>query len=74
MQLNVGNEPTFRCAYMTSINLHFGKVYKHTEVIFGPVQTDGRKAMHMSPPCQVHRWAQKCNLTLAGSPPCDLHM
>ncbi len=24
-------------------------------------RTDRQKAMHMSPPCNMHRWAQKCN-------------
>ena len=34
-------------------------------VIFGPVQTtDRQKAMHMSPPCNVHRWAQKSTVSL----------
>ncbi len=37
-------------------------------VIFGPVQTTTtyyrQKVMHMSPPCQVHRWAQKLHLDL----------
>ncbi len=26
MQLDLGNEPTLRCAYVTSMNVHFGKV------------------------------------------------
>ncbi len=30
MQLDVGNEPTLRCGYVTSMNLHFGKAYKFT--------------------------------------------
>ncbi len=25
-------------------------------------RTDGQKAMHMSPPCSMHRWAQKLKL------------
>ncbi len=35
--------------------------------------TDGQKVTHMSPPCDMHRWAQKCNLTLAMSPTLDWH-
>ncbi len=37
--------------------------YELFSPIFGQVRTDGRtdrqKAMHMSPPCNLHRWAQK---------------
>ena len=30
-----------------------------SSLIFGPVHTDRQKAAHMSPPCKMHRWAQK---------------
>ncbi len=42
--------------------VNFGKV---TEV-----QTDRHKVMHMSPPCKMHRWAQKCsNAKKSGNSP-----
>ncbi len=45
MQLDVGSEPTLRIAYVTCINLDFGKVYTLkllSSLIFGPVHMDGR--------------------------------
>ena len=58
------------CGQVSLHQLQYLSRYELFSPIFGPVflvqsgqtdrQTDRQKVMHSSPPCNLHRWAQKC--------------
>ncbi len=59
MQLDIGMEPTFKFEHMIYICKEMGIVTDRQTDGQTDRQTDRRKATHMSPPCNSHRWAQK---------------
>ena len=62
MQLDVDIEPTLRFPGMTSIEKEMDLSESKLSIYLICISTtDRQKAMHKSPPCNLHRWAQKVN-------------